>query len=136
MLGAILGWTEREVKWFLATDLSAPPRDVSALYGYRMQIEESFRDVKSLRWGFRLRHLHLGDCGRWERLLMVLGVAYLFLLAVGAEAEARREHRRLQANTVRKRTLSWLTVGRARFRGHADHLAQCVRSLQGLTVQV
>jgi hypothetical protein len=132
----VLTWRRRmKEAWFLATDLTLPPREVIALYGYRMQIEEAFRDAKSVRWGFRLRHVCLRDCGRWERLLMVLGVAYLFLLAVGAEAESRREHRRLQANTVRKRTLSWLTVGRARFRDHAHHLARCVRSLQSYTVE-
>jgi len=132
----VLTWQRRmKVAWLLAADLAVPPREVIALYGYRRQIEKMFRDAKSLRWGLRLRHVCLRDCGRWERLLIALGVAYLFLLVAGAEAESRREHRRLQANTVRKRTLSWLTVGRARFREHVHHLARCVRSLQWFTVQ-
>lgn len=55
--------------WFLATDLDLPASQIVGLYGRRMQIEESFRDVKSVRWGFKLRHVRLTECGRYERLL-------------------------------------------------------------------
>jgi len=62
---------------------------------------------------------------RWPLRLMVL----LELQDPGDRGTgSEEEHRRLQANTVRKRTLSWLTVGRARFRDHAHHLARCVHA--------
>ena len=108
-------------------------RRVDTLYGRRMQIEESFRDTKSVRWGFRFRHVRLSSCERYERLMMVLVLAYLFLMAVGAQAERDGQHRRLMANTVRSRTLRWFTVGRACIR---DSLATCVRFLRPALVQL
>jgi hypothetical protein len=52
-----------------------------------MQIEESFRDAKSVRFGFKVRQVRLQACARYERLMMVLGLATLFLASVGAWAE-------------------------------------------------
>lgn len=122
-------WKMKEA-WYLVSDLELTGREIIDLYGKRMQIEESFRDAKSVRWGFRLRHVRLGSPVRWERMMMVVALAYLFLLGVGAHAERHRRHRQLMANTSRRRTLSWLTVGRALFEEYATRLAGCLRSLR------
>jgi len=87
-VNVVLTWRRRmKESWTLATDLEEPPHTIIALHGRRMQIEESFRDTKSVRWGFRFRHVRLSTCERYERLMMVLVLAYLFLMAVGAQAE-------------------------------------------------
>lgn len=122
------GWLMKE-PWFLATDLADRPREIIALYGRRMQIEESFRDAKSVRWGFKLRHVRLGSCLRWEHLMMVVALAYLFLMGVGAQAEKHGKHRALMANTSKKRTLSWLTLGRACIEQYASGLTACLKTL-------
>jgi hypothetical protein len=120
--------------WYLVTDLELPAAQVIGLYGRRMQIEESFRDVKSVRWGFTLRHVRLSACGRYERLMMVLALATLFLASVGARAERDRRHRRWMANTSRQRTLSWLTLGRMCWEEYGTRLASCVRLLRPAVV--
>jgi hypothetical protein len=127
----VLTWRHRmKEPWLLATDLEERPAEIIGYYGSRMQIEESFRDAKSIRWGFRLRHVRLSTCERYQRLMMVVGLAYLFLMAAGAQAERDKRHRRLMANTSRKRTLSWLTVGRHLIRTYRRRLASCIRALQ------
>jgi DDE family transposase len=123
------GWRMKE-PWFLATDLEDRPREIIEMYGRRMQIEECFRDAKSVRWGFKLRHVRLGSCLRWERLMMVVALAYLFLMGVGAQAEKQGKHRGQMANTSRKRTLSWLTLGRACLQAFAPRLTACLKTLQ------
>lgn len=130
-VNVVLTWRRRmKEAWTLVTDLDDPPHTIITYYGRRMQIEESFRDTKSVRWGFRFRHVRLSTCERYERLLMVLMLAYLFLMAVGAQAERDGRHRRLMANTVRHRTLSWFTVGRVCIRDYLATLATCVRFLR------
>ena len=136
-VNVVLTWRRRmKESWTLVTDLEEPPHAIIAFYGRRMQIEESFRDTKSVRWGFRFRHVRLSTCERYERLMMVLVLAYLFLMAVGAQAERDGQHRRLMANTVRYRTLSWFTVGRACLRDYLASLATCVRLLRPTLVQL
>jgi DDE family transposase len=136
-VNVVLTWRRRmKESWSLVTDLEEPPQRIIALYGRRMQIEETFRDTKSVRWGFRFRHVRLSTCERYERLMMVLMLAYLFLMAVGAQAERDGRHRCLMANTARRRTLSWFTVGRACLRDYLRTLSTCVRFLRPLLVQL
>lgn len=131
----VLTWRRRmKEPWYLATDLDLPAAQVIGLYGRRMQIEESFRDVKSVRWGFKLRHVRLSQCRRYERLMMVLALATLFLVSVGARAERDRQHRRWMANTSRGRTLSWLTLGRMCWEEYLRRLSSCVRLLRPAVV--
>jgi hypothetical protein len=130
-INMVLTWRHKmKEPWLLATDLEGRPSDVIGCYGRRMQIEESFRDTKSVRWGFKLRHVRISTSERFQRLMMVVGLAYLFLMAAGAEAERHKQHRRLMANTVSKRALSWLTVGRLTIRLYRRRLASCIRGLQ------
>lgn len=131
----VLTWRRRmKEPWYLATDLDLQAAQVIGLYGRRMQIEESFRDVKSVRWGFKLRHVRLSECRRYERLMMVVALATLFLLSVGARAERDRRHRRWMANTSRRRTLSWLMLGRMCWEAYGRQLGSCVRLLQPAVV--
>ena len=48
----VLTWRRRmQESRYLVTDLDLPASQVVGLYGRQMQIEESFRDVESVRWG-------------------------------------------------------------------------------------
>jgi len=101
--------------WLLATSLpvtSQLAKRIVAGYTQRMQIEESFRDVKSTRFGLSLE-LHL----TWqvERLQVMLLMAHLALLVawlLGKATELTGQHWQYQANTVRKRkVLSTIFIG-------------------------
>lgn len=101
--------------WLLATSMpvtSQLAKRIVAAYTQRMQIEESFRDLKSARLGLSLE-LHL----TWqvERLQIMLLMAHLALLVawlLGKATELTGQHWQYQANTVRDRkVLSTLFIG-------------------------
>jgi hypothetical protein len=74
---------KRDDCWFLMTDLSAGPAQISRLYGCRMTIEELFRDHKNKRNGWSLRDTKITRADRLDRLLLILAIAYLLLCGVG-----------------------------------------------------
>ena len=101
--------------WLLATSLplnSNLAKKVVALYTLRMQIEESFRDLKSTRFGLSLE-LHLTY--HVERLQVLLLIAHLALMVawlMGKATELTEQHWQYQANTVRTRkVLSTIFIG-------------------------
>jgi hypothetical protein len=102
--------------WLLATSLAHEPgsaRRVKHLYALRMQIEETFRDVKSHRWGFGLRYARSGSARRIEILVLLTALAALVLWLVGLAGRAGNLARHLQANTEHtRRVLSTPFVGR------------------------
>lgn len=93
------------------TSLSCCARAVIEIYALRMQIEESFRDLKNHRWGWSLRHCGSRSRQRIEVLLLVASIAALVQQLVGMAAEALGLHRSHQANTVRRRVLSVFVLG-------------------------
>ena len=102
--------------WLLATSL---PHDDTAgarikrLYASRMQIEETFRDVKSHRWGLGLRYCRSRSAKRLQVLLLIAALATLALWLVGLAARGLGLSGRFQANTERRRAvLSDVFVGR------------------------
>jgi hypothetical protein len=101
--------------WMLATSLTdASAEDILEIYGMRMQIEEVFRDNKSPRFGWSLRHARPGSATRWFNLLLVAMVAHYVLHVVGRLAERLNLHRAFQANTERRRrVLSLVTLASA-----------------------
>ncbi len=66
--------------------------------------------------------------------MMVMALACLFLMAVGAEAERHKRHRRFMANTSARKTLSWLTLGRQVLKESKRRVASCVRALRPVMV--
>ena len=88
-------------------------RKIKQLYAQRMQIEETFRDTKSHRWGFGLHYARCDDGRRLEVLLLIAALASLVLWLVGLCGRALDWARRLQANTERRRpVLSTVFIGR------------------------
>jgi hypothetical protein len=99
--------------WVLVTScLDLTEQQVVDIYTLRMQIEESFRDDKSVRFG---RGLDLARCRKPHRiavLLLLLAIAQFVLLLVGLVAEAQGRARHFQANTLRnRRVISLLFLG-------------------------
>jgi hypothetical protein len=112
--------------WLLATSLPhthASSRQVARLYAKRMQIEETFRDLKCHRWGFGLCYSRCNDVRRLEALLLLAALATLVVWLVGLAARAQQLHRHLQANTERKReVLSTFFIGRELLRRPAHDM--------------
>jgi hypothetical protein len=102
--------------WLLATSLPhdhGSERRIKQLYGLRMQIEETFRDLKCHRWGFGLRYARCNEAKRLEILLLLGALATLVAWLVGLAGRGMQWHRHLQANTERKRqVLSTFFIGR------------------------
>jgi hypothetical protein len=97
----------------LATSLRCAARKVLDAYATRMQVEESFRDLKSHRFGYDFSSAKSRNPRRIEVLLMIATLASVALSMLGAAAERNHLQRQFQANTIRKRrVLSLLTLGR------------------------
>ncbi len=101
--------------WLLATSLplnSSLAKKVVALYTLRMQIEESFRDLKSTRFGLSLE-LHLTyQVERLQVMLLIAHLALIVLWLMGKATELTRQHWQYQANTIRTRkVLSTIFIG-------------------------
>lgn len=106
---------ERE-PWLLVSHLpsdSHAAKRVVNIFRTRMQIEESFRDLKSPRHGFALRENLGRRLERTANLLLIAALGVLAMWLMGLHGYARGLHRGLQANTERRRrVLSVFFVGR------------------------
>lgn len=108
--------------WLLATSL--PHRRGAAhaivrLYGLRMQIEESYRDLKNGRWGLGLEYARSRSARRLEVLLLISTLAMLVYWLAGLVAKAKGWTRHFQANTERREpVLSVFFLGMQSWRSH------------------
>lgn len=94
--------------WLLATNLPHSrlmPRRVKQLYAQRMQIEETFRDVKGHQWGMGLRYARCNSAKRLEILLLIAALATLVLWLSGLHARLLGLGGQFQANTIRHRSV-------------------------------
>ena len=102
--------------WLLATSLTPhtwSARRVVRAYEKRMQIEETFRDLKSHRWGYGLQYARSHSVRRLENLLLITTLATLATWLVGLAAKTNDWTRHFQANTEsRKPVLSLFFLGR------------------------
>jgi len=91
--------------WLLATSLKGSKdvaKEVRRLYATRMQIEESFRDVKT---GL---NMNAGDSRKTKRLsvLLLIGLLAQYLLfLLGLAVKEAGEHRQYQANSVKNKNV-------------------------------
>jgi hypothetical protein len=117
---------EREMRraaldpWLLATSMSdGDAASVVGIYARRMQIEETFRDAKNHRFGWSLGDVRLSTPQRTAVLLTLAAVAFLVVTLIGMAAERRGAHRAYQANTEKRRVLSFLVLAAAILRRNA-----------------
>lgn len=98
--------------WALVTSFTeASAADIIASYGRRFSTEETFRDVKDLRFGMGLSSVSVKSPERRDRLLLVSALAQSLLTLLGAAGESLGYDRGLKANTVKTRTHSLFTQG-------------------------
>jgi hypothetical protein len=109
-------WREKRAAhepWIIATSLDVSSSRVVRLYARRMQIEETFRDAKSTRFGMCLSHARTHSDNRANVLLLLASLAHLFSILLGIAAERAHLHLRFQANTLKtKRVFSRAMLGR------------------------
>lgn len=102
--------------WLLATSLApgeGVANEVVRLYELRMQIEESFRDLKGQRLGFAAVDARTESVARRTVLMLIAALTSFALWLVGLAARAKGWHRHFQANTEQRRTvLSVIYLGR------------------------
>jgi len=113
-LGAVVCLKAKGMKdaWHLATSFGdKPAAEIVNLYSRRFTIEESFRDMKNLRFGMGLSDTRIGSPERRDRILLVGAVAAALLTLLGAAGEAVGLDRRMKANTSKERTHSLLNQG-------------------------
>jgi hypothetical protein len=101
----------RDECWFLMSDLLRSAFQLSELYAQRMTIEEFFRDGKSRRNGFALRNTLIKHADRFDRLLLILVLAYLLLVGLGQVARQQFRPGAWCSNN-RHRECSDFTIGR------------------------
>jgi len=87
----------------LITSLSERAKVIVATYRTRMQIEETFRDFKSHRYGWSLEDVRCRTPARVDVLLLIGALATVAMHMIGLAARQRKLDRGLQANTQRKR---------------------------------
>jgi hypothetical protein len=121
----------------LTTSLTCRPSHVVEIYRLRMQIEESFRDLKCHRWGWSLRHCRSRSQERIEILLLIASIAVIIQQLIGIAGELQNLQHRHQANTLRKRrVLSVFLLGSILLSGMDQRLVtltslrQAVRGLR------
>jgi hypothetical protein len=86
---------------------------IVGIYTKRMQIEETFRDAKNHRFGWSMGNVRLSTPERTAVLLTLAALAFLVVTLIGMSAERRGIHRGYQANTVKRRVLSFLVLASA-----------------------
>lgn len=105
---------ERE-PWLIAASPSLSQhtaKQIISLYSKRMQIEESFRDIKSERYGLHLSSSLTKEIRRMEILLLLGSLALMILWLMGSVAEQKDLHSRYQSNIYKnKRILSVIYLG-------------------------
>jgi len=104
--------------WLLATSLkSSDATRAVEIYSKRMQIEESFRDLKCPRLGLGLHHNRTYKLQRMKILVLIGSIATAFAWLLGQAARSLQIHRYFQANTIRTRqVLSNVFLGLQVFR--------------------
>lgn len=100
--------------WVLASSLSVKKFDASAivhLYSLRMQIEESFRDMKSSRSGFSLKQILTRCLKRLNALMLIAAIVTFIVWLNGKIAENKNWQRHFQSNTLKRRVVSNFSLG-------------------------
>jgi hypothetical protein len=102
--------------WLLVTSLSEKEcnaKKAVKIYETRMQIEESFRDLKNYRNGFALRASRSKCTRRFDILILISTIATYVLWLVGLASKRMNYHYELQTNSIKDEdVLSTLTIGK------------------------
>jgi len=100
--------------WLLVSSLKGKnaAKKVNEIYKRRMSIEEAFRDLKSIQYGFSLASSRTIKVERYIVLLLIALLACLICWLTGRLAEEAEIHYQYQANSIKhRRVLSWFYLG-------------------------
>ena len=100
--------------WILASSLPKchfNPEEIVRLYSYRMQIEESFRDIKNSKYRFSFKNTLTRNVKRLNALVLIGAIVNFIMWSVGVMAEQKKWHLKCQSNTSKKRCLSLPYLG-------------------------
>jgi len=125
--------------WILATNLpiDLEPVDIINLYFKRMQIEESFRDVKSHQFGLAGRYIRTHCVDRWGVKMLLASIVQITYWVIGVIAHSQNKQRFFQANTVKNiKLFSYFSLGRLMIEhNQLNSLAPDSRTLQEIIEQ-
>ena len=104
--------------WLLATSLTLEPTQIQSIYAQRMQIEETFRHLKSQTMGWRFERTRTKSPKRLRVMMLLAAIAMVLLEELGAVLERAGVNRHYQPNTTtHRRVLSHLRLAE-------EHLAR------------
>ena len=128
--------------WLLATSLPVSgniAKKVVAIYKHRMQIEEGFRDLKSNQFGLGFEYNKSVKTERLSVLIFLTTLASLVAILTGLSLTESGQHRRFQANTLKRRVLSFHTLGLRAWRQQTqfsqDHWRAAMNTLKKMAIQ-
>ncbi len=101
--------------WILATNLKTETHKASeivALYAKRMQIEESFRAMKSHQFGLSARYIRTLDVKRWAVLMLLAAIVLISYWVIGVIGHYNGMQKIFQVNTSNERQFSYFTLGK------------------------
>lgn len=101
--------------WLLATNLpnSFKGAQIVSLYAKRMQIEESFRDIKSHQFGLAGRYIRTKCIHRWGVKMLLAAIVQITYWVIGVIGHNQGMQKVFQANTVKDRKIfSYFTLGK------------------------
>lgn len=100
--------------WILVTNLPKIYNATKIINSYkkRMQIEESFRDIKNTRYGLGGRNIQTRCVYRWGIAMLLAAIVQIMLWVIGVIGHSQGFQRRFQSNTVRdKKIFSYFYLG-------------------------
>jgi hypothetical protein len=90
--------------WLIATSLQGySSKTIINYYALRMQIEESFRDVKNARYGLSLEFVGSRTVQRLTVLMILAHLVYTILFILGRTIETKNLHYQFQSNSTKNR---------------------------------
>lgn len=101
--------------WILGTNLSPETykaSEIVTIYSKRMQIEESFRAIKSHQFGLSARYIRTLDVKRWSVLMLLASIVLISYWVIGVIGHSQGMQKIFQVNTSTKRQFSYFTLGR------------------------
>lgn len=133
---------ERERQaWIIVSSLgknTIESKRVIEIYALRMQIEESFRDLKSPQFGMALRDSRTKGILRLTNLLIISFLATLMAWLIGLSGKNKNLQYAFQANTIKNRDVLSIPYLARELIKHNKHLfnkacwLQALSQLQGL----
>ena len=92
-----------------------------------MQIEESFRDVKSHQFGLSARYIRTVSIHRWSIAMLLAAIVQVTIWTIGVIGHSQGMQTYFQVNTVKKKVFSYFYLGQliVKYDKLQDVILQC-----------